>query len=136
VLRVITARNAMANQMRGLLKLFGLRLGTARTPGRRADRLAALYRQRPDLEPLFAPLVAAIEAIEKQLHASNRLLEERAAADPVCQGDLARILEGKPRIGPRDAHTFLPGRDHEGSDRLLTKPSDDLEDNHWHREKE
>lgn len=28
-----------------------------------------------------------------------------------------------------------PGRDHEGSDHRLTQPSDDLEDNHWHREK-
>jgi hypothetical protein len=49
--QLITARNAMANQMRGLLTLFGLRMGSARTPGRRADRLASLYRQRPDLEP-------------------------------------------------------------------------------------
>jgi transposase len=53
--QLITDRNAMANQLGGLLKLFGLRLGQARTPGKRAERLAALYRQRPDLEPLFAP---------------------------------------------------------------------------------
>ena len=78
--QLITARTAMANQLRGLLKLFGLRMGAARTPGRRAERLAALYRQRPDLEPLFAPLVASMEVIEEQLRASNRLLEERAAA--------------------------------------------------------
>ncbi|PKP66638.1 MAG: IS110 family transposase [Alphaproteobacteria bacterium HGW-Alphaproteobacteria-7] len=99
--QLITARNAMANQMRGLLKLFGLRLGAARTPGRRADRLATLYRQRPDLEPLFAPLVAAMEAIENQLHASNRLLEERAAADPVCNR-----LMSVPGVGPITSLTF------------------------------
>src|SRR3546814_14690068 len=47
--QLITARTAMANQLRGLLKLFGLRMGTARTPGRRAERLTAFYAQRPDL---------------------------------------------------------------------------------------
>lgn len=99
--QLITARNSMANQMRGLLKLFGLRLGAVRTPGRRADRLAALYRQRPDLQPLFAPLVASMEAIEKQLHASNRLLEERAAADPVC----TRLMS-VPGVGPITSLTF------------------------------
>ena len=88
--QLITARNAMANQMRGLLTLFGLPLGTARALGTRADRLAALYQQRPDLEPQFAPLVASMEAIEKQLRASNRLLEVRAAADPVCTRLLTR----------------------------------------------
>ena len=95
--QLITARNAMANQMRGLLKLFGLRLGTARTPGRRADRPAALYRQRPDVEPLFAPLVASMEAIEKQLHTSN----QRAAADPVC----TRLMS-VPGVGPITSLTF------------------------------
>ena len=99
--QLITARNSMANQMRGLLKLFGLRLGAAKTPGRRSDRLATLYRQRPDLEPLFAPLVASMEAIEKQLHASNRLLEERAAADPVC----SRLMS-VPGVGPITSLTF------------------------------
>lgn len=99
--QLITARNAMANQMRGLLKLFGLRLGAVRTPGKRAERLAALYRQRPDLEPLFAPLVASMEAIELQLHASNRLLEERAAADPVC----TRLMS-VPGVGPITALTY------------------------------
>lgn len=32
--QLITTRVAMGNQSRGLLKLFGLRLGTARTPGK------------------------------------------------------------------------------------------------------
>lgn len=99
--QLITTRVAMGNQLRGLLKLFGLRLGAARTPGKRAERLIALYRQRPDLERLFAPLIASIEAIEDQLRASNRLLEERAATDPVC----ARLM-GVPGVGPITALTF------------------------------
>ncbi|MCJ8159155.1 transposase [Sphingomonas sp. LaA6.9] len=83
------------------MKLFGLRLGSVRTPGRRAERLTALYRQRPDLEALFAPLVASIEVMEAQLRASNLLLEGRAAADPAC----ARLMS-VPGVGPITALTF------------------------------
>ncbi|VXD06068.1 hypothetical protein SPHINGOT1_630007 [Sphingomonas sp. T1] len=91
----------MANQLRRLLKLFGLRMGTARTPGRRAERLAAFHAQRPDLTPLFAPLIAAMEAIEEQLRASNRLLNDPAKADKVC----ARLMS-VPGVGPITALTF------------------------------
>lgn len=201
--QLITARVAMANQLRGLLKLFGLRLGAAHTPGKRRERLIALYQQRPDLEPLFAPLVASMEAIEDQLRASNRLLESRAVGDPVC-----RRLMSVPGVGPITALTFtasvedphrfarsedvgayaglaprrsqsgerdvrgniskagdpLPGQPCQGDlartvaaatsswtqrhppfcPAAIMKarthsdftPSDDLEDNHWHREKE
>lgn len=82
--QLITARTSMANQLRGLLKLFGLRMGTARTPGRRTERLTAFYAQRPDLKALFAPLIASMETIEEQLRAYNRLLTDRAKADEVC----------------------------------------------------
>ena len=99
--QLITARVAMGNQLRGLLKLFGLRLGAVHTSGKRRERLKALYQQRPDLEPLFAPLVASIEVIEEQLRASNRLLESRAAEDPVC----SRLMS-VPGVGPITALTF------------------------------
>ena len=99
--QLITARTAMANQLRGLLKLFGLRMGTARTPGRRTERLTALYTQRPDLKALFAPLIASMEIIEEQLRASSRLLEDRAKADPVC----ARLMT-VPGVGPITALTY------------------------------
>jgi transposase len=99
--QLITTRVAMGNQLRGLLKLFGLRLGAARTPEKRRERLIALYQQRPDLEPLFAPLVASIEVIEDQLRVSNRLLESRAANDAVC----SRLMT-VPGVGPITALTF------------------------------
>ena len=99
--QLITTRVAMANQLRGLLKLFGLRMGVARTPAKRRERLIALYQQRPDLKPLFAPLIASMEAIEEQLRASNRLLERRAAADPIC----SRLMS-VPGVGPITALTF------------------------------
>jgi transposase len=99
--QLITTRVAMGNQLRGLLKLFGLRLGAARTPGKRRERLIALYQQRPDLEPLFAPLVTSVEIIEEQLRASNRLLESRATGDAVC----SRLMT-VPGVGPITALTF------------------------------
>ena len=99
--QLITTRVAMANQLRGLLKLFGLRMGKVTTSGKRSERLAALFRQRPDLADLFAPLIAGIEVMEEQLRASNRLLEGRAAADPVC----VRLMS-VPGVGPITALTY------------------------------
>lgn len=99
--QLITARTSMANQLRGLLKLFGLRIGTARTPGRRAERLAAFHAQRPDLKALFAPLIASMEAVEEQLRASTCLLTDRAKADEVC----ARLMS-VPGVGPITALTY------------------------------
>jgi transposase len=63
--------------------------------------MAAFYAQRPDLKALFAPLIAAMEAIEEQLRASNRLLNDRAKADEVC----ARLMS-VPGVGPITALTF------------------------------
>ena len=99
--QLITTRVAMGNQLRGLLKLFGLRLGAARTPRQRRERLSALYQRRPDLEALFAPLVASMEIIEEQLGASNRLLESRATKDAIC----TRLMS-VPGVGPITALTF------------------------------
>ena len=54
--QLITARVAMANQLRGLLKLFGLRMGQVTTPAKRAERLAALARiSKHCLRPLSLP---------------------------------------------------------------------------------
>jgi transposase len=95
------AKRAMSNQLRGLLKLFGLRLGTVTTPAKRGERLEALFAQKPELRPALAPLVAAIEALEKQIADSSRSLKQRAAADPVC----ARMMT-IPSVGPILALTY------------------------------
>jgi transposase len=108
--QLITSRNAFANQLRGMLKLFGLRMGSVTTPGKRRERLDALFGQRPDLRGVFMPLVECIEALEAQLVRSARLLDARAAADPV-----ATRLMSVPGVGPIIALTFKssiedPGR--------------------------
>lgn len=99
--QLIKAHHAMLGQLRGLLKLFGLRMGQATTPGKRAERLAALFAQKPDLKPVLVPLVAGLSALEEQIAASSRELKARAAADPV-----ASRLMSVPGVGPIVALTF------------------------------
>lgn len=99
--QLIASRRAMAGQLRGLLKLFGLRLGQASTPGRRRERLAALFALRPELEPILAPLVESIEALEVQIGRLSRRLAEKAGADPVT----ARLMT-VPGVGPIAALVF------------------------------
>jgi len=114
--QIVSSRNAMANQLRGMLKLFGLRLGTVTTPGKRRERLDALFGQRPDLRPVFASLIESIEALDGQISRSLGLLEARAAADPVC----TRLMS-VPGVGPITALAFKssiedPGRFAKSSD--------------------
>lgn len=113
---LVTSRNSCANQLRGMLKLFGLRMGMVTTPAKRAERLDALFTQRPDLRPIFTGLIESIEALEVQIARSGRLLATRAGADPVCQ----RLMSA-PGVGPITALTFTsaiedPGRFARSSD--------------------
>jgi transposase len=108
--QLMASRIAFANQLRGMLKLFGLRMGSVTTPGKRRERLGTLFGQRPDLRAVFQPLVESIEALEAQLARSSKLLDARAAADPV-----ATRLMSVPGVGPITALTFKssiedPGR--------------------------
>ena len=76
--QLVRAHSAMKNQLRGLLKLFGLRLGSATTPGKRAERLKVLLAQKPEMWAPLAPLVAALSALEVQIAAATRELKRRA----------------------------------------------------------
>ena len=99
--QLITSRQAMANQLRGLLKLFGLRLGKVTTPGKRRERLEALFAQKPELQAVMQPLIAGIEALDDQIKRSGRLLAASAETDPVA----ARLMS-VPGVGPFVALTF------------------------------
>ena len=114
--QLVASRLAMAGQLRGLLKLFGLRLGQATTPNRRRERLAALFALKPELEPILAPLIESLEALEAQIGRSSRQLAAQAAADPVT----ARLMT-TPGVGPITALVFKtsiedPGRFDRGED--------------------
>jgi transposase len=108
--QLVTTKNACVNQLRGMLKLFGLRMGSVTTLGKRRERLDALFSQRPDLKAIFTPLVIMIEAAEAELARSSKLLDARAEACPV-----ATRLMTVPGVGPITALTFKstiedPGR--------------------------
>jgi transposase len=99
--QLIAARQAIAGQLRGLLKLFGLRLGQVTTPGKRRERLRLLFAQKPELEPILAPLIESLEALEVQIARSTKQLAAEAAADPVT----ARLMT-VPGVGPITALVF------------------------------
>jgi transposase len=114
--QLVTARLAMAGQLRGLLKLFGLRLGKVTTPNKRRERLKALFALKPELEPILSPLVHGLEALEVQIARLSKDLAAMAATDPV-----AMRLMSVPGVGPVTALTFKnsiedPGRFARGED--------------------
>lgn len=114
--QLIEAHRAMANQLRGLLKLFGLRLGKVTTPNKRAERLRALFAQKPEIEPIMEPLIESLAGIEVQIRRSTKQLAAKAAADPVA----ARMMT-VPSVGPITALTYKtsiedPGRFDRGRD--------------------
>ena len=61
------SHRAMANQLRGLLKLFGLRLGKVTTPAKRRERLDALFEHKPELKAVMMPLIERLEALGSQV---------------------------------------------------------------------
>jgi transposase len=99
--QLVKSHRAMANQLRGLLKLFGLRMGKVTTPGKRRTRLDALFAQKPELKAVMLPLIESLEALEVQIKRSGSLLAASAAADPV-----ASRLMSVPGVGPITALTF------------------------------
>lgn len=99
--QLVKAHRDLLNQLRGLLKLFGLRLGSATTPGRRQERLRALLSGEARLASVLAPLLASLEAIEASLGRADKDLKRRTQADPVC-----RRLMTAPGVGPVTAATF------------------------------
>jgi transposase len=114
--QLIQSRLAMANQLRGLLKLFGLRMGTVTTPAKRTERLAALFAQKPELEAVMRPLVESLDALDIQIKGSSKQLATSAAADPV----VTRLMS-VPGVGPIVALTYKssiedPGRFARGED--------------------
>ena len=99
--QLVLSRQAIAGQLRGLLKLFGLRLGQVTTPGKRRERLRMLFARRPELEPILAPLIESLEALEVQIARTTKALAAQAAADPVT----ARLMTA-PGVGPITALVF------------------------------
>ena len=108
--QLVKSHRDIANQLRGLLKLFGLRLGQVTTPAKRHERVTLLLARMPTLRPALLPLLEVLAALEGELVKVNKSLKARAARDPV-----ARRLMTAPGVGPLTALVYKsaiedPGR--------------------------
>jgi len=99
--QLVKSHRGLANQLRGLLKLFGLRLGQVTTPAKRHERVERLLAQMPALRPALLPLLEALGALESELAKLNKNLKARARKDP-----LARRLMTAPGVGPVTALVY------------------------------
>jgi len=99
--QLVKSHTDMLNQLRGLLKLFGLRLGVVTTPGKRAERMKCLFEQDPALKPLLDPLVTALAGLELELKKLDKQVKHKATGDPVC-----KRLMTVPGVGPITALTY------------------------------
>ena len=108
--QLVKSHRDMVNQLRGLLKLFGLRLGQVTTPNKRRERVEALLTRMPALRPALSPLLQTLAALDEELAKLKKSLKARAARDP-----LTRRLMTAPGVGPHLALVYRctiedPGR--------------------------
>lgn len=75
--KLMTSWNTFTNQLHRMLKLFGLKMGSATTQGKRRERLGELFTRRFDLRAVITPLIESIEAMKAQLSKSSKLLTDR-----------------------------------------------------------
>ena len=97
---LVATRRDLENQIRGLLKTFGLVLGTARH-GRFEVRLRDLLTAEPGLSRLIDPLLEARRAIIEQIEHYDRQLLTIARHHPA----VARLMT-VPGVGPVTAIAF------------------------------
>jgi len=103
--RVVKARTALVNEIRGLLGEYGIVLPQSVTKFR-SGFLATLEAERTKLtalgQELFGQLYEAFGALEKRLAYYTAKLEAISAAHPVCQR-----LETLPGVGPLTATAMV-----------------------------
>jgi len=93
------------NQIRGLLKAFGLRLGLV-ARARYDRRVMELLVEQPRLRVVVQPLLRARAALWAEFNTLHLLLLRTARKDPVC-----RRLMTVPGVGPVSSMTFKTGVD-------------------------
>ena len=98
--RLIRVRVSINNQIRGLLKTFGVVLSPGRNEVFRREVLAA----DPSVDAVKSVILMLLETwrhVSRQIKECNKLLERRAVHDPVCQ-----VLMSIPGVGTLTALSF------------------------------
>lgn len=84
----------LSNHIRGVLKTFGVLPGGVR--GIRFDRrVEALLIERPDLAPIFGPMLATWRQLREQIKAFDKAVRTLVRASAEC-----RLLMSVPGVGP------------------------------------
>ncbi|TAM53181.1 MAG: IS110 family transposase [Paraburkholderia sp.] len=98
--RLVRVRVSINNQIRGLLKTFGVVLSPGRNDVFRREVLAA----DPSVEAVKSVILMLLDTwrhVSLQIRACSRMLEKRAAQDPVC-----RMLMSIPGVGALTALSY------------------------------
>jgi transposase len=88
------------NNLRGLLRNFGLKVGTT-TRFRFATRIDELLRQVPHLRSIIEPLLEVRRVLNEQYRKLHKVLLQVAAKDETC-----RLLMTAPGVGPVVSLTY------------------------------
>lgn len=93
------------NNLRGLLRNFGLKVGAV-TRAQYEARVIELLEQRPHLALSVGPLLEVRRVLREQYQRLHKAMERLAADDDIC-----RLLMSAPGVGPLVALTFRAGVD-------------------------
>ncbi len=92
--QLVGMRTRLSNNIRGILKTFGVLPGGVR--GMRFDhRVEAKLAERPDLEPIITPILTIWRSLREQIAAFDKIIRTIVKESPAC-----RLLMSVPGIGP------------------------------------
>lgn len=98
--RLICVGRDLQNTIRGLLGGAGLRL--AKGKAKFSKRVREILEDHPEMAAAISPLLAAREAVLRQVEQMDKALVARVKADPSC-----RLLMTVPGVGPVTALAFI-----------------------------
>jgi transposase len=102
---LLEKRVAIDNEIRGTLKAFGLKLGAVTVAAFEA-RVLGLLADRPRLQAMVRPVLAARAALRQHCEVLHRMVLETVRGNAVC-----RRLLSVPGVGPIVALTYATGVD-------------------------
>jgi transposase len=98
---LVDQRTMLNNQLRGLLKVFGVKLGSG-VAGSFVRRVMAVADADEPLAQIARPLLTAWQALNDQIAVLDRTLRAEARNHPAC-----RLMMSVPGVGPLVALSYL-----------------------------